>query len=429
MEGGRIILCLILMQLSSTICFQCPGYNIPRKFKCDGLNNCGDNSDEENCPAGTDDNLSLFVKVTDYKTLRWILDSKDAKEKGEALPTPPTELTEDGVDAKSGLIGQKPSEQDMVIMLTTGWAGSSIRENGKVSTFLDPKTSSNIVCNTGEFPTGLEDATGNTVDGKPVICGGYTGGGSMGYNFADHCYILKNGLWSQLAKMSEKRRNLASVSLTRNGKNALFVTGGRDDDIYQKQTTEFIYSNGDVEQGPDLPEARRGHCMAQLDENRFLIMGGATKSGKTNSTLIYDATTNTYEAGPSMLFKRSTFACTVFYSELHYGPVVLAAGGSGKGAGFPETKRAGNQAELWVYKRDNSVWEKTKDLPKLMGAGPNALPNTKGGAILTYGNNVYDLTCTTSSGCKWTENKNQKLAIPRNYHVGISVSAETVLKC
>ena len=53
------------------------------------------------------------------------------------------------------------SLSDMVIMLTTGWAGSSIRENGKVSTFLDPKTSSNIVCNTGEFPTGLEDATGN----------------------------------------------------------------------------------------------------------------------------------------------------------------------------------------------------------------------------------------------------------------------------
>ena len=75
----------------------------------------------------------------------------------------------------------------------------------------------------------------------------------MGYNFAGHCYILENGLWRQLAEMSEQRRNLASVSLTRNGKNALFVTGGRDDDIYQKQTTEFIYANGDVEQGPDLP--------------------------------------------------------------------------------------------------------------------------------------------------------------------------------
>ena len=53
------------------------------------------------------------------------------------------------------------SLSDMVIMLTTGWAGSSIREGGKVSTFLDPKTSSNIICNTGEFPAGLEDATGN----------------------------------------------------------------------------------------------------------------------------------------------------------------------------------------------------------------------------------------------------------------------------
>ena len=88
----------------------------------------------------------------------------------------------------------------------------------------------------------------------------------------------------------------------------------------------------------------------------------------------------------------------------------------------------------WQTKKNKTILTNkkfllAKDLPKLMGAGPNALPNTKGGAILTYGNNVYDLTCTTSSGCKWTENKNQKLAIPRNYHVGISVSAETVLKC
>ena len=41
-----------------------------------------------------------------------------------------------------------------------------------------------------------------------------------------------------------------------------------------------------------------------------------------------------------------------------------------------------------------------------MSAGPNAVPNTKGGAILTYHKNVYDLACTTAYGCKWTENKN-----------------------
>ena len=73
--------------------------------------------------------------------------------------------------------------------------------------------------------------------------------------------------------MSSKRRWAASVSLTKNGKNALFVTGGFDSRKNIK-ATEFIYSSGVVEAGPELPEARRGHCVAKLDENRYLIMGG-----------------------------------------------------------------------------------------------------------------------------------------------------------
>ena len=32
--------------------FQCPGFIIPSHLQCDGINNCGDNSDEENCPTG-----------------------------------------------------------------------------------------------------------------------------------------------------------------------------------------------------------------------------------------------------------------------------------------------------------------------------------------------------------------------------------------
>ena len=58
-EKGITILCLIFIQFSYSLCFQCPGYDIPRKFRCDAINNCGDNSDEEGCPGGT---FLLFLK-------------------------------------------------------------------------------------------------------------------------------------------------------------------------------------------------------------------------------------------------------------------------------------------------------------------------------------------------------------------------------
>ena len=47
-----IILSLILTQVLTCIGFQCPGYDIPRKFRCDAIDNCGNNADEEGCPGG-----------------------------------------------------------------------------------------------------------------------------------------------------------------------------------------------------------------------------------------------------------------------------------------------------------------------------------------------------------------------------------------
>lgn len=417
------------MQLSNSICFQCPGYDIPRKFRCDGLNNCGDNSDEENCPPGHQDDVSVFIKETDHQSIRWILDSIAAKENGEPLPPAPTqEATDLGV--KAGLIGQEPvPDQDNVIMLTSGFGGFGVRKNGKVATFLDPNSGTSIICNTGDFPDGVQEATGNLVDGMPVLCGGIGGERAVQYDKSANCYILRDGVWNQFTKMSEKRKTAASGTVTRDGKEALFVTGGYDNNNYLK-TTEFVFSNGDVIPGPDLPEARNGHCMAQLDENRFLIMGGnmGTSGRKTNTTLIYDSTTDEYTDGPSMEYARNAFACTVFWSDLHYSPVVIAAGGSGKNA---KGTSAGNRAELWTLdeRRKSSGFEKTKNLPQLMTSGPNLLPNTKGGAILTFDKKVYVLTCTTVDGCKWDRKMEHDMDIARRYHVGISIPANTHVKC
>jgi len=64
-----------------------------------------------------------------------------------------------------------------------------------------------------------------------------------------------------------------------------------------------------------------------------------------------------------------------------------------------------------------------------MPTGPNILPNTNGGAILTHYDNIYDLSCTREQGCKWTINMKKKLPVPRNYHVGITCPANAAVRC
>merc|ERR1711997_799997 len=164
-------------------------------------------------------------------------------------------------------------DQKNVIMLTTGFGGFSKRKNGKVATFLSPDSGANIICNTGDFPDGIQEATGNMVDGMPLLCGGIGGERAVRYDKSANCYILRDGVWNQYTKLNEKRQTAASSVVTKNGKEALFVTGGYDGDKYLK-TTEFVFSDGTVIPGPELPEARNGHCMAQLDENRHIILGG-----------------------------------------------------------------------------------------------------------------------------------------------------------
>ena len=62
---------LLLLQINSSQSFQCPGYEIPRKFRCDGINNCGDNSDEDGCPnffAGKLLSFLIYTSMSEKKT-------------------------------------------------------------------------------------------------------------------------------------------------------------------------------------------------------------------------------------------------------------------------------------------------------------------------------------------------------------------------
>ena len=125
--------------------------------------------------------------------------------------------------------------------------------------------------------------------------------------------------------MNIKRSYHASTVL----KDALFVTGTRHPSTLA--STEYIYANGTVESGPNLPEARDEHCMVTLHDGKVMIIGASTPSSLNKNAMIFDPKDNSYINGPSLSFVRQNAACTLFKSHFHDGrPVVLSAGGWGQ---------------------------------------------------------------------------------------------------
>ena len=131
---------------------------------------------------------------------------------------------------------------------------------------------------------------------------------------------------------------------------ALWVTGGiqRHSEDTALATTELVYPNGTVVNGPKLPTVREKHCMVNLHDNRVMILGGSVKN-----VIIYDPTSDTFSDAPSLLFERQHAGCALFYSPLHDNrPVVFAVGGFGEDAAT---------TEILDYTHTNS-WEQSEYL-------------------------------------------------------------------
>ena len=120
--------------------------------------------------------------------------------------------------------------------------------------------------------------------------------------------------------------------------------------LSMESSTEIIYTDGTILDGPDLPETRARHCAVTLPNGKVAIMGGRTSFFViSKDVLIYDPSTSTYTSGPHMLYEHENFACVHFYSDKHGGrPVILSAGG------------INNKAEIYDYTSGNGIWEQSK---------------------------------------------------------------------
>ena len=174
-----------------------------------------------------------------------------------------------------------------------------------------------------QYPLNLTYASGALLQGKPIICGGYS------YVTREHTpecfmYDLSTNTWIYLTSLGSESAHHASIEV----QGSLWVTGGGDG-RFRYGTTQFVNANGSVLLGPYLPvgkEGREGHCMVDLGDGRVMLTGGKPTFYDVS---IYESLTRSFARGPSFEIARSFHTCAVFHSPLHgLRPVVLVAGGN-----------------------------------------------------------------------------------------------------
>ena len=120
-------------------------------------------------------------------------------------------------------------------------------------------------------------------------------------------------------------------------------------------STRYIFQDGRVQDGPDLPYANCGHCMVTIDSGKVMIIGGDLQK-RSKTVTLYDP--NKYPFNPFivfdsfLLYDRYRAGCAVYNSPMHDGrPVILIAGGD-----YQAT------AEVLDYTQTNASWTESKKL-------------------------------------------------------------------
>jgi len=233
--------------------------------------------------------------------------------------------------------------------------------------------SSNQTCKTiARYPLRVLKAAGSMIDGLPLICGGYDT--DLG-RATDDCYIYIPNIdrWNLHTRLPMTRRNHAAVTIN----DTIWISGGLSQVGGYKdyKSTLFVHRDGSVERGPDMPTAKGGHCVVDLQDGRYMVIGGdqgSTGNMKLKEVFIYNTSDGSFSAAPSLSIARSFHACAMFNSPLYeYRPTIVVAGGE-------NTERT---VEMLDFTNPFAVWEQHESLPS-----GHARYNSE---AVVSGNNVY----------------------------------------
>ena len=130
------------------------------------------------------------------------------------------------------------------------------------------------------YPQNVHLANGMMINDVPIIAGG-DGHFSNSSDQLSEVYKLDylGNSWVLLGNMAEKRNQFAVAELD----GGVWAMGGfsqKGQGLWSsiQSSTEIIYTDGTILDGPHLPETRARHCAVNLPNGKVIIMGGRTGS-------------------------------------------------------------------------------------------------------------------------------------------------------
>ena len=231
-----------------------------------------------------------------------------------------------------------------------------------------PECSPTKTCQTPvDFPETTYGAIVTVADDKILACGGFP--------FQANCYQLditdSIATWTQLEGLPSPRYATASVETPF----GFWVTGGRAQAAILDETV--VYFNSQWQVGPALQQELYSHCVADMDNDNYLFIGGCTKFDcpikSVASYHMKNIQQGEWKDQNPMSEGRYAFGCSKYFDITDNKNKIIVAGGYGTNQHLLKS------VEIF----SDGVWTQGTDLPEaltgLSMTTRNGLPIVLGG--------------------------------------------------
>ena len=139
------------------------------------------------------------------------------------------------------------------------------------------------------------------------------------------CFIYnKDKGWSQLSKMNQGRYGGASMPID----GGMIIIGGYNEYEDILKSSQIVFANGSITEGPELPEPISGHCLAYDKKDDVFFVTGGVRGDRSKAWKFNNPNKFKLNGTTQMNMKRDDHSCGIVRSQNHdRRPLLVVAGG------------------------------------------------------------------------------------------------------